>query len=246
VYSTEVNGEVMSFGTSGWLYQSNKLMYDRGTKTLWHQFLGEPVVGELVGSGIELKLLPVTLTTWEEWVAAYPATTVLDIETGVYPASSYREEDNRLSIYSSYRRSEETMFPVPERSTRLPTKSRVLGITLNGQSRAYPDFALHKEPVLNDSLGGLELVVVTIGGGSRAYEAGGQIFSAGWSEGSLSESIVLLDENGGTWKITEDALIPADNSEDSLGRLPSRSAFWFGWYAFYPSTEVYQLELPGP
>jgi len=240
VYSTEVNGEVMSFGTSGWLYQSNKLMYDRGTKTLWHQFLGEPVVGELVGSGIELKLLPVTLTIWDEWVSAYPDTTVLDIETGVYPASSYQVEDDRLSIYSSYRRSDETMFPVPERSTRLPTKSRVLGITLNGQSRAYPDFALHKEPVLNDSLGGMELVVVTIGGGSRAYESKGQEFSAGWSEGSRSESMMLIDENGGIWKITEEALVPTDNTEDTLGRLPSRSAFWFGWYAFYPSTEVYQ------
>ena len=179
-------------------------------------------------------------------MAAYPDTTVLHIETGVYPASSYRMEKDNLSIYSSYRRSEETMLPVPERSTRLPTKSRVLRITLNGQSRAYPEFALHKEAVLNDSLGGMELVVVTIGGGSRAYESKGQEFSAGWSEGSSSESMMLLDENGGTWKITEDALVPTDNSEDSLGRLPSRSAFWFGWYAFYPSTEVYQLELPAP
>lgn len=136
------------------------------------------------------------------------------------------------------------MFPVPERSTRLPTKSRVLGITLNGQSRAYPEFVLHKEPVLNYSLVGMELVVVTIRGGSRAYEARVQKFSAGWSEGSRSESMMLLDENGGTWKITEDALVPTNNSEDSLGRLPSPSAFWFGWYAFYPSTEVYQLELP--
>ena len=245
MYSTDVNGEVMSFGTSGWLYQSNKLMYDRGTNTLWHQFLGEPVVGELVGSGIELTVLPMTLTTWEEWVAAYPDTTVLHIETGVYPAASYQVEENNLSIYSGYRRSEETMFPVPERSTRLPTKTRVLGITFNGQSRAYPDFALHKEPVLNDSLGGMQLVVVTIGGGSRAYEARGQNFSAGWSEGTSSESMMLIDENGGAWKITEDALVPTDNSEDSLGRLPTRSAFWFGWYAFYPFTEVYQLEPSG-
>ena len=90
------------------------------------------------------------------------------------------------------------------------------------------------------------MVVVTIGGGSRAYEAGGRKFSAGWSEGSRSESIMLLDDNGGTWKITEDALVPADESQESLGRLPSRSAFWFGWYAFYPSTEVYQQELPAP
>ena len=176
MYSTEINGEVVEFGTSGWLYQSNKLMYDRGTKTLWHQFLGKPVVGELVGSGIRLKLLPVTLTTWDDWVAAHPDTTVLHIETGVYSADSYLAEEHPASIYSSYRSSEETMFPVPERSSRLPTKSRVLGLTLNGRSRAYPEDVLTQEPVVNDSLGGMDLVVVTIGGGSRAYQAGGHIF----------------------------------------------------------------------
>ncbi|MCH8276873.1 MAG: carboxypeptidase regulatory-like domain-containing protein, partial [Bacteroidetes bacterium] len=47
MYSTKINGQVMEFGTSGLLYRSNKLMYDRATKTLWHQFTGEPVVGAL-------------------------------------------------------------------------------------------------------------------------------------------------------------------------------------------------------
>ena len=75
----------MEFGTSGWLFQSNKLMYDRGTNTLWHQFLGKPVVGELVGSGITLEVLPMTLTIWADWLASHPNTTVLDVETGVYP-----------------------------------------------------------------------------------------------------------------------------------------------------------------
>ena len=89
MYSTEINGEVTEFGTSGWLYQSNKLMYDRATNTLWHQFLGEPVIGELVGSGIALDIIPNTLTTWGDWVSAHPDTTVLDVETGVYPPSSY-------------------------------------------------------------------------------------------------------------------------------------------------------------
>ena len=49
MYSTEVNGETTEFGTSGMLYRSNKLMYDRATETLWHQFRGEPVVGPLQG-----------------------------------------------------------------------------------------------------------------------------------------------------------------------------------------------------
>ena len=77
MYSTTVDGEVISFGTSGFLYQSNKLMYDRKTNSLWHQFRGEPVTGELADSGIVLHVIPVSLTTWGEWLASHPDTTVL-------------------------------------------------------------------------------------------------------------------------------------------------------------------------
>ena len=232
----------MEFGTSGWLYQSNKLMYDRGTNTLWHQFLGKPVVGELVGSGIELKVLPVTLTTWDDWVLAHPDTTVLNIQTGVYSSQSYLAEGHAASIYASYRRSEYTMFPVPERSSRLATKSRVLGLTLNGQSRAYPEQVLAQEPLVHDSLGGMDLVVVTSGGGSRAYQAGGRNFILDGSAGYRSGTTFLLDEDGERWELTENALVGTDSPEKRLVRLPSRSSFWFGWYAFYPATEVYQPE----
>ena len=240
MYSTEINGEVMEFGTSGWLYQSNKLMYDRGTNTLWHQFLGRPVVGELAGSGIKLEVLPVTLTTWEDWVAAHPNTTVLHIETGIYPSRNYLAEEDPASIYSNYRRSEATMFPVPERSSRLATKSRVLGLTLNGWSRAYPEDVLTQEPVVNDSLGGVDLVVVTVGGGSRAYRAGGHKFMLAGDEVGRGGTRFLLDGDGGRWEITENALVGTGGPEDRLERLPSRSSFWFGWYAFHPATDVYQ------
>ena len=85
------NGEVYEFGTSGFLYRSNKLMYDRTTRTLWNQFTGEPVLGPLVGATdvegepLRLSLLPIVLTTWEQWLAQHPETTVLDIETGTLP-----------------------------------------------------------------------------------------------------------------------------------------------------------------
>ena len=93
----------MSFGTSGMLYHSNNLMYDRGTKSLWHQFLGEPIVGHLADSGTKLDLIPVILTTWIDWLAIHPDTTVLDIKTGVYPITSYSPEDDLQSIYFRYR-----------------------------------------------------------------------------------------------------------------------------------------------
>ena len=64
--------EPFVFGTSGLLYRSNKLMYDQATHSLWHQFTGRPVVGPLTGSGIELEVLPVAITSWRDWRAQHP------------------------------------------------------------------------------------------------------------------------------------------------------------------------------
>jgi hypothetical protein len=79
VYSrriAEFDNQVVTFGTSGLLYRSNKLMYDRITLTLWRQFTGEPAVGRLVGTGAKLDVFPVVVTTWEEWKALHPDTTL--------------------------------------------------------------------------------------------------------------------------------------------------------------------------
>jgi hypothetical protein len=222
------------------LYRSNKLMYDRGTKTLWHQFSGEPVVGPLADSGIRLELIPVALTTWFDWLALHPDTTVLDIITGVYPINSYLPEDNRGSIYFRYRNTPETIFPVPQRADALATKSQVLGLTLNGRSRAYPLESVSRLMVINDTLGGQDLVVVATdqGVGARAYQRDAHEFSlllTGPEDGSL----VLTDQNDRRWRVAEEALVLMEDPSERLPRLPSRASYWFGWYAFHPDTQVY-------
>ena len=59
MYSGKINGETTTFGTSGMLYRSNKVMYDRLTNSLWNQLTGEPVIGPLWDSGIKLDFFPV-------------------------------------------------------------------------------------------------------------------------------------------------------------------------------------------
>ena len=145
MYSANIDGERVQFGTSGMLYRSNKLMYDRKTNTLWNQFTGVPAAGPLVGSGISLELLPVVTTTWAEWLKAHPDTTVLDVETGLYPGPFYQSEWDSGSIYFRYRESPATMFPVWQTSDALATKGHVIGLNLNGAARAYPLEALRPE-----------------------------------------------------------------------------------------------------
>ena len=233
MYSTEINGQTTEFGTSGMLFRSNKLMYDRVTETLWHQFLGEPVVGPLANSGIRLEVIPNILTTWEEWLEQHPDTTVISNETGVYPSSTYLPEEDARSLYYSYRAAEGTMFPVAGIDESLRIKQQVFGLVFNDKARAYSRELLTEIPLLNDTVGGQDVVIVTVaGGGSRAYDGQGMDFSFS-GEGQVQ------DGSGTLWRVFEDALEHADDPSQRLPRLPSRDAYWFGWQAFYPDTDLY-------
>ena len=233
MYSTEINGENTEFGTSGMLYRSNKLMYDRATDTLWHQFRGEPVVGPLANSGIRLEVLPNVLTSWEEWLEQHPDTTVVSDDTGIYPPELYRPEEDSRSIYFSYRAASGTMFPVAIQDESLPIKERVFGLVFGDEARAYSRKDLTEAQVVNDTLGDQELVVITTAnGGSRAYERQGLTFRSSL-EGQL------VDNSGEEWRVLEDAMERVGDPTERLSRLPSKDAYWFGWYAFYPNTDLY-------
>ena len=241
MYSTEIDGERVEFGTSGFLYRSNKLMYDRKTETLWHQFRGVPAVGPLVGSGMKLKVLPMTLTIWSDWVSEHPDTTVLDVETGIFPGDFYAPESRNDSTYFVYRNRTTTMFPVPERSSELSTKDQVFGLALGDAARAYPLSLFDGPTVINDTLGNRDVLIFAPvkGAGVRAYDRGSHEFTISTAGGGPGPGVILTDEQGVDWKTGEDALTSLDGSGRSLERLPSRDAYWFGWYAFYPHTSVY-------
>ena len=242
MYSAKLDGERVTFGTSGLLYLSNKLMYDRKTNSLWRQFTGEPVVGGLANSGIKLDFFPVLVTTWSEWLAEHPDTTVLDITTGFYPPTAYDPESDPTSQYHDYFASPDTMFPVWQQNAVLDIKTVVLGLRLGGEAKAYPLAALQQQPVVNDVLGGETLVVVTQpGGAARAYRSGDLEFSPG-SESDQADAQLLTYQHGGLWEATEDALVSLEDPFQKLDRLPAHMSFWFGWFANFPDTLLYPSE----
>ncbi|MEO1143789.1 MAG: DUF3179 domain-containing (seleno)protein, partial [Pseudomonadota bacterium] len=84
LYETKIEGfpHHLTLGSSGFLYRSNKLMYDTYTHSMWNQFTGEPISGALANSGIKLKVRPVVITTWESWREENPNTKVISLDTG--------------------------------------------------------------------------------------------------------------------------------------------------------------------
>ena len=228
LYDTTVDGVQHELGTSGFLYRSNKLMYDHATKSMWSTLTGSPVVGPLVGKGIELKQLFVVTTTWKEWRTRHPATTVLSLDTG------YRRDYDEGAAYRDYFATDRLMFGVPKRDDRLANKAEVLALRLPqvpGETLAVAADFLAAHPVYHARIGTVNLVVLTdASGANRVYESVDVTF-ARWDNAATAR-----DSRGNAWQVDE-AQLSGPNGQ-VLKRLPAHRAFWFGWHAAYPDTRL--------
>jgi hypothetical protein len=221
LFETHLEGrkQPFVFGSSGFLYRSNKLMYDTETHSLWNQFTGRPVVGPLTGSGIELKARPVVITTWADWRSRHPGTRVLNLETG------FRRDYRSGAAYRDYFASPELMFPTNVDQTRLKQKDYVFALRSSGAEKAWPLALFEGGAVINDRAGVIDLVLIgdaatrTV----RAYRSEGLRFG----KGTRADEVV---EAGTPWRVTEDALVGPGGR--TLPRLPGHIAYWFAWSGY--------------
>ncbi len=222
-YEARVAGETLTLGTSGLLYRSNKLMFDEETMTLWSSLYGKPVVGPRVGSGQRLNRFPVVTSTWGEWKDMHPESTVLSADTG-------HDRDYRSEAYGEYERSSRLLFEVPAVDKRLKNKDLVLTLEHAGTAVAVTRKFLRDNPIYHHDVGGERVAFVTSEAGTtRAYLVGERMF-ARWKDGRL------VDSMDSTWSVEEDALVGEDGTR--LPRVATSPAYWFGWYAQYPATEL--------
>ena len=200
MYQTEFEGIHYELGTSGFLYRSNKLMYDHGTKSFWSTLQGEPVVGPLVGKGIKLEQRYLVTTTWGEWKARHPDTTALSLNTG------HLRDYGEGVAYRDYFGTDELMFTVPKIDTRLLNKDQVLVFRNETEQLAIAIKYLAQKRVHHDSIGEQNIVVLADDDGtSRAFEVG-EIKFESWNGVDMA-----IDTSGQQWKVLEDSLVANGN-----------------------------------
>ncbi len=143
-----INGEAVEFGTSGKLYNSNLVMYDRKTETYWSQIDGRAIFGEL--TGMKLKMVRIDTVTWKEWKTAHPDSEVLSQDTGF--SRQYGRDP-----YGGYYEDDFILFPVENEDDRIHPKTVVFGVEIDGAFTAYKEDDLKEFKVIDDTVGGVKI-----------------------------------------------------------------------------------------
>ncbi|MEW8352940.1 MAG: DUF3179 domain-containing protein [Candidatus Thiodiazotropha sp.] len=168
-FRSEQNNRPLSFGVSGLLYNSDMLLYDRGTESLWSQIRMQAISGKYKGK----RLQPIALhhTTWSDWLARYPGSQVLSVDTGF-------SRDYRRSPYGDYETSRALYFPVEFAAKGYHPKERVIGVSIAGIDKAYPFVELAKTGGrISDRVGGeaIEIRYDVDSQSARVFDAAGEM-----------------------------------------------------------------------
>ena len=142
------NGQVLDFGVSSLLHNSDLVMYDRQTESLWQQITGEAFAGKSRGS--RLKTLPLSMVTWQDWRQQYPDGQVLTVEaikTDVYMKDAYGD----------YTESEKLYMPVSATDARLHPKRVIYGLETGDKAIAIDGKWLEQERQWSNDFDGKKL-----------------------------------------------------------------------------------------
>jgi hypothetical protein len=239
VFNRTLNdGNTVEFGTSGKLYNSNLVMYDRKSNSLWSQALGEGIVGEY--AGVKLERIPFDVACWKEWKELYPESKVLSRDTGsVRPYGA--------DPYGDYYTNDLILFPVANDDKRLGLKEIIIGLENKDQYKAYKLQEIETKKVINDVIGedkkialvSLEPFMIrvfdrVIDGNDDGNKIVVDLF---YNETTNT----LIDRVTGSELNFDGKFINKQLQGKKLERLPMDQGFWFEWAAFHPETEVFSI-----
>ena len=247
-FPRELNGQVLRCGVSGLLRNSDLVMWDNLTNSLWQQTTGEAIVGEFAGE--QLEFLPTALVTWDDFANSHPEGEVLSRDTGSgfdYGRNGYVGYTSRAAPYPS--------FFDDEIDDRFPALERVVGVRVGDAAKAYPFSIIAVERTVNDIFA-RQPVTVWWGAADTADPLDSNTTAGGAGIGTGVAYVPVVDgrlltftavgdktysdaETGSTWNILGEATAgPLAGSE--LALAIHQNEFWFAWSAFNAGSPVYE------
>lgn len=230
VFNRTMNdGQILEFGTSGKLYNSNLVMYDRTTKSLWSQAMAQGIGGTF--AGIKLERIPFDVAYWKEWKQLYPDSKVLSTDTG--STRPYGADP-----YGDYYTNGEILFPVSNSDNRVGLKEIVIGLENKGQYKAFKLQEIEDKKVINNQVNGKPIVLFSLHPFmARVYDpvVNGQTLEFNYN---IKDKKFVDKQTNSMWNF-DGKSISGQMKGKQLTRLSFDEGFWFEWVAFHPKTELY-------
>ena len=247
VFDPVVDGQRLRFGTSGLLRNSDLVMWDDATESLWQQIGGEGLVGTYAGH--RLDVIPSAIVSWGDFKAGYPDGVVL--APPGRPASSYGR--NPYVRYTSRSSPIPGFFDSTILDDRYPALERTVGVTVNGDNKAYPFSVVQANGAVNDTVAGVPVVVLWSPGTADALDS--PVTAEGVDVGAAlafdrrldgepleftpaGDGRFTDDRTGSTWNILGQA-VDGELTGARLEPVVHTNEFWFAWAAFHPNGEVF-------
>ncbi len=233
-----IEGQELTFGTSGNLRHSDMVMWDRQTESWWQQFKGLGIVGTLTGT--QLDVLPAAIVSWKSFKKAYPAAKVLSRDTGIKraygknPYVGYDDVSKKPFLYRG------------KVGKGLAPMEHVVGVMRGQSARAYSVELLRQRRVIHDNWKQQSLVVFWQKGAASALDK--EIISSGDDAGATGVFLSALDgrqlhfvsagesgfrdeETSSEWNIFGHAT-SGPHKGRRLESVAHHRVFWFAWSAF--------------
>lgn len=244
------SSQIFEFEPSGMLRNSDMVMLDRNTETLWQQLIGTGIAGEL--DQMELEIIPSLILSVEEFFVRYPMGKILSKETGFadsakhYGTNPYENYDNPEA------KPYERFFDHDKIDKRLPPMERVIDIENMGDYKIYPTAVIEKHKVINDTFKDKNVVLMHQAGTVSVLDKedikdSKNIGTTVVYNRKLNDQLFTFskvkkkftdDQTGSIWDITG-RCIDGELKGSQLVIEPHSNHFAFAWLAFYPDSEIF-------
>ncbi|MEL6894169.1 MAG: DUF3179 domain-containing protein [Actinomycetota bacterium] len=243
-FDRRVDGDVLRFGVSGLLRNSDLVMWDDATTSLWQQITGEGIVGDFAGT--ELEVIPTSIVSYREVLENFPEAESLSRDLGL-------GVDYGINPYTAYSSSTQPFLFDGEPDPRFPALSRIVGVTVGETEQGYPFDLLIENPVVNDEIDDVPLVVFWGGDTADALDAASiaesqAIGTAVAFDRRVGDDVLTFTANGddtftddgtgSTWTLLGVAT-DGPLAGEQLETIRHRNEFWFAWSAFFPDATVW-------
>ena len=237
MYSRELDGRSYTFGVSGKLWRDALVMYDHQTRSLWSHITGEAIQGELKGKRLKM-LAAMPQIDWGTWRSNFPETKALSVPVNLLDKTILIEEQRRDS-YAQYHAGPETgVSGMRYIDTRLKNKELVVGAKHQNQYRAYPLSAFERQPVINDRINHVPVLVFhdQNSGATAVYKRTLDEMPLVFNR---SKGYFAVDNSETIWNLITGLATEGKHKGKRLERLPSINLYWFAWARYHPDTTIY-------